>query len=140
MYCQRPWTGRVTASQKHLITEVILNLAAGGQTAMQWKYGLGCDGYPHGNSRLIYAWTLGNSALVFILICFLIEIELLGTSTGFPFVDYSYLSGFRTLVTGPGDRLRFLVLVLHGFASLLNRSCRSRHRLKKSQLKPPAER
>ena len=86
--------------------EVILNLAAGGQTAMQWSMaGGGVADILMGTAAVsIYAYrTLGlRSTLVFMLPAMFLSLgsELLGTSTGFPFGDYSYLSGLGYKITG----------------------------------------
>ena len=86
--------------------EVILNLAAGGQTAMQWSMaGGGVADILMGTAAVsIYAYrTLGlRSTLMFMLPAMFLSLgsELLGTSTGFPFGDYSYLSGLGYKITG----------------------------------------
>lgn len=85
--------------------EVILNLAAG-QTAMQWSMaGGGVFDILLGTVAVsIYAYrTLGlRLTLAFMLPAISISLgsELLGTSTGFPFGDYSYLSGLGYKIAG----------------------------------------
>ena len=85
--------------------EVILNLAAG-QTAIQWSMaGGGVVDILLGTVAVsIYAYrTLGlRSTLAFLLPTIAISLgsELLGTSTGFPFGDYSYLSGLGYKIAG----------------------------------------
>lgn len=86
--------------------EVILNLAAGGQTAMQWSMaGGGVADILLGTAAVsIYAYrTLGlRTTLAFMLPAAFLSLgsELLGTSTGFPFGDYSYLSGLGYKIAG----------------------------------------
>ena len=86
--------------------EVILNLAAGGQTVMQWSMaGGGVADILLGTAAVsIYAYrTLGlRTTLAFMLPAAFLSLgsELLGTSTGFPFGDYSYLSGLGYKIAG----------------------------------------
>ncbi|MBV9385512.1 MAG: carotenoid biosynthesis protein [Chroococcidiopsidaceae cyanobacterium CP_BM_ER_R8_30] len=85
--------------------EAILNLAAG-QTAIQWSMaGGGVFDILLGTVAVsIYAYrTLGlQLTLAFMLPAITISLlsELLGTSTGFPFGDYSYLSGLGYKIAG----------------------------------------
>ncbi len=85
--------------------EVVLNLAAG-QTAIEWSLaGGGVVDILLGTVAVsIYAYrTLGlRSTLAFMLPTIFISLgsELLGTSTGFPFGDYSYLSGLGYKIAG----------------------------------------
>lgn len=105
--------------------EVILNLAAGGQTAMQWSMaGGGVADILMGTAAVsIYAYrTLGlRSTLVFMLPAMFLSLgsELLGTSTGFPFGDYSYLSGLGYKITGLVPFTIPLSWFYMGFASYL---------------------
>lgn len=90
--------------------DVILNLAAAGQSAFQWSVekslaGGGVADIVLGTVAVsIYAYrTLGlKSWLAFMLpaMCISLGSELLGTSTGFPFGDYSYLSGLGYKIAG----------------------------------------
>lgn len=86
--------------------EVILNLAAGGQTAMQWSLAGGgvADILLGTVAVFIYAYrTLGlRTTLAFMLPAMFLSSgsELIGTSTGFPFGDYSYLSGLGYKIAG----------------------------------------
>lgn len=86
--------------------EVILNLAAVGTTAMQWSLaGGGVADILLGTVAVaIYAYrTLGlKPLLAFMLPSIFLSLgsELLGTSTGFPFGDYSYLSGLGYKIAG----------------------------------------
>ena len=86
--------------------EVILNLAAGGQTVMQWSMaGGGVADILLGTAAVsIYAYrTLGlRTTLAFMLPAAFLSLgsELLGTTTGFPFGDYSYLSGLGYKIAG----------------------------------------
>ena len=105
--------------------EVILNLAAGGQTAMQWSMaGGGVADILMGTAAVsIYAYrTLGlRSTLMFMLPAMFLSLgsELLGTSTGFPFGDYSYLSGLGYKITGLVPFTIPLSWFYMGFASYL---------------------
>ncbi len=90
--------------------DMILNLAAAGQTVVQQSMeksmaGGGVVDILFGTAAVsIYAFrTLGlRSTLAFMLPAVLISLgsELLGTSTGFPFGDYSYLSGLGYKIAG----------------------------------------
>ncbi|MGJ5676607.1 MAG: gamma-carotene 1'-hydroxylase CruF [Nostochopsis sp.] len=86
--------------------EIILNLAEVGQTAMQWSMAGGGVVYMILGAAAVslYAYrTLGLGLwLSFLLASVLISLssELLGTSTGFPFGHYSYLSGLGYKIGG----------------------------------------
>lgn len=86
--------------------EVILSLAAVGPTAMQWSLaGGGVTDILLGTVAVfIYAYRmLGlGPTLAFMLPAIFLSSgsELLGTSTGFPFGDYSYLSGLGYKIAG----------------------------------------
>ncbi|AFZ23864.1 putative membrane protein [Cylindrospermum stagnale PCC 7417] len=86
--------------------EVILNLSEVGQTAMQWSMAGGGVVYMilGAVGVFLYAYrTLGlGRTLGFLLPSVLISLtsELLGTSTGFPFGHYSYLSGLGYKIAG----------------------------------------
>ncbi|TBR59551.1 carotenoid biosynthesis protein [Mastigocladus laminosus UU774] len=86
--------------------EIILNLAEFGQTAMQWSMAGGGVVYMILGAAAVslYAYrTLGLGLwLSFLLPSVLISLssELLGTSTGFPFGHYSYLSGLGYKIGG----------------------------------------
>lgn len=86
--------------------EVILNLGETGQTAMQWSMAGGGVVYMvlGAAAVAIYAYRqLGLKAtLAFMLPAVFLSLgsELLGTSTGFPFGHYSYLSGLGYKIGG----------------------------------------
>jgi uncharacterized membrane protein len=86
--------------------EVILRLSEVGQTVMQWSMAGGGVAYMilGAVGVFLYAYrTLGlGRALGFLLPSVLISLtsELLGTSTGFPFGHYSYLSGLGYKIAG----------------------------------------
>ncbi|AFY42906.1 gamma-carotene 1'-hydroxylase CruF [Nostoc sp. PCC 7107] len=86
--------------------ELILNLSEFGQTAMQWSMAGGGVVYMilGAAAVLLYASrTLGvGRTLAFLLPAVLISLtsELLGTSTGFPFGHYHYLSGLGYKIAG----------------------------------------
>lgn len=86
--------------------EVILNLAEAGQTAFQWSMAGGGVVYMvlGAATVAIYAYRrLGlKPLLAFMLPSVILSLgsELLGTSTGFPFGHYSYLSGLGYKVAG----------------------------------------
>jgi len=86
--------------------EVILHLSEVGQTAMQWSMAGGGVVYMilGAAAVLLYASrTLGvGRAVAFLLPAVLISLtsELLGTSTGFPFGHYHYLSGLGYKIAG----------------------------------------
>ncbi|KOP23228.1 hypothetical protein AMR41_27015 [Hapalosiphon sp. MRB220] len=86
--------------------EIILNFAEVGQTAMQWSMAGGGVVYMILGAAAVslYAYrTLGLGLwLSFLLPSVLISLssELLGTSTGFPFGHYSYLSGLGYKIGG----------------------------------------
>ena len=86
--------------------EVILNLGETGQTAMQWSMAGGGVVYMIlGTAAVaIYGYRqLGlNAMLSFMLPAVFLSLgsELLGTSTGFPFGHYSYLSGLGYKIAG----------------------------------------
>ncbi|HLP90970.1 MAG TPA: carotenoid biosynthesis protein [Nostocaceae cyanobacterium] len=86
--------------------EIISQLSEVGQTAMQWGMAGGGVSYMilGAVGVFLYAYqTLGLSrALGFLLPSVLISLtsELLGTSTGFPFGHYSYLSGLGYKIAG----------------------------------------
>jgi len=68
---------------------------------MQWSMAGGGVADPHGNSSRLHLYrTFGCSTLVFMLYVSLIRVNYSGTSTGFPFGDYSYLSGLGYKITG----------------------------------------
>ena len=105
--------------------DTILNLAAAGQTVMQWSLaGGGVTDILLGTATVsIYAYrTLGLRLwLAFMLPAMLISLssELLGTSTGFPFGDYSYLSGLGYKIAGLVPFTIPLSWFYVGFASYL---------------------
>jgi putative membrane protein len=86
--------------------ELILSLSEVGQTVMQWSMAGGGVAYMilGAVGVFLYAYrTLGLArALYFLLPSVLISLtsELLGTSTGFPFGNYSYLSGLGYKIAG----------------------------------------
>ncbi len=86
--------------------EVILNLSEVGQTAIQWSMAGGGVVYMILGAVAVFLYalrTLGlGRALGFLLPSVLISLssELLGTSTGFPFGHYSYLSGLGYKIAG----------------------------------------
>ncbi len=86
--------------------EIILNLGGAGQTAMQMSMADGgvVDIILGTIAVSIYAWrVLGwRTWLAFMLPAVSISVgsELLGTSTGFPFGDYSYLNGLGYKIAG----------------------------------------
>lgn len=105
--------------------EVILNLAAAGPTVMQWSLaGGGVIDILFGTAVIsIYAYrTLGlRPTLAFMLPAVFLSLgsELLGTSTGFPFGDYSYLSGLGYKIAGLVPFTIPLSWFYMGFASYL---------------------
>ncbi|MCF4969303.1 gamma-carotene 1'-hydroxylase CruF [Nostoc sp. CMAA1605] len=86
--------------------EVILHLSEIGQTAMQWSMAGGGVVYMILGAAAVFLYalrTLGlGRTLGFMLPAVLISLtsELLGTSTGFPFGHYSYLSGLGYKIAG----------------------------------------
>lgn len=86
--------------------QVILNLSEVGQTAMQWSMAGGGVVYMILGAVAVFLYalrTLGlGRALAFMLPSVFISLgsELLGTSTGFPFGHYSYLSGLGYKIAG----------------------------------------
>ncbi|MCC5637733.1 carotenoid biosynthesis protein [Nostoc sp. CHAB 5844] len=86
--------------------EVILHLSEVGQTAMQWSMAGGGVVYMILGAAAVFLYasrTLGvGRAMAFLLPAVLISLtsELLGTSTGFPFGHYSYLSGLGYKIAG----------------------------------------
>jgi putative membrane protein len=86
--------------------ELILNLSQAGETAMQWSLAGGGVVYMilGAAAVAVYAYrTLGLRLwLAFMLPSIFISLtsELLGTSTGFPFGHYSYLSGLGYKIAG----------------------------------------
>jgi uncharacterized membrane protein len=86
--------------------EVILQLSEVGQTAMQWSMAGGGVVYIILGAAAVFLYglrTLGlGRILAFMLPAILISLtsELLGTSTGFPFGHYSYLSGLGYKIGG----------------------------------------
>jgi putative membrane protein len=86
--------------------EVILHLSELGQTAMQWSMAGGGVVYMILGAAAVFLYasrTLGVvRAVAFLLPAVLISLtsELLGTSTGFPFGHYSYLSGLGYKIAG----------------------------------------
>lgn len=105
--------------------ELILNFAGAGQTAMQWSMaGGGVTDILFGTVAVsIYAYrTLGlRQTLAFMLPSVFLSLgsELLGTSTGFPFGDYSYLSGLGYKIAGLVPFTIPLSWFYMGFASYL---------------------
>ncbi|WP_414566364.1 MULTISPECIES: gamma-carotene 1'-hydroxylase CruF [unclassified Anabaena] len=86
--------------------EVILHLSEVGQTAMQWSMAGGGVVYIILGAAAVFLYglrTLGlGRILAFMLPAIFISLtsELLGTSTGFPFGHYSYLSGLGYKIGG----------------------------------------
>ncbi len=86
--------------------EVILHLSEIGQTAMQWSMAGGGVVYMILGAAAVFLYglrTLGLGRILgFMLPAVLISLtsELLGTSTGFPFGHYSYLSGLGYKIAG----------------------------------------
>lgn len=86
--------------------EVILHLSEVGQTAMQWSMAGGGVVYMILGAAAVFLYalrTLGlGRTLAFMLPAVFISLtsELLGTSTGFPFGHYSYLSGLGYKIAG----------------------------------------
>lgn len=86
--------------------EVIFHLSEIGQTAMQWSMAGGGVAYMILGAAAVFLYglqVLGLSrTLAFMLPAVLISLtsELLGTSTGFPFGHYSYLSGLGYKIAG----------------------------------------
>ncbi|MDZ8053692.1 MAG: gamma-carotene 1'-hydroxylase CruF [Aulosira sp. ZfuVER01] len=86
--------------------EVIMNLTEVGQTAMQWSMAGGGVVYMILGAAAVFLYayrTLGlGRALAFMLPSVFISLgsELSGTSTGFPFGHYSYLSGLGYKIAG----------------------------------------
>lgn len=86
--------------------EVIFNLSEVGQTVMQWSMAGGGVAYMILGAVGVFLYanrTLGlGRTLGFLLPSVLISLtsELLGTSTGFPFGHYSYLSGLGYKIAG----------------------------------------
>ena len=109
--------------------EVILNLAAAGKSVVQWSIEKSMSGGGVTDILLgivavsIYAYrTLGLIPwLTFMLPAMFISLgsELLGTSTGFPFGDYSYLSGLGYKIAGLVPFTIPLSWFYMGFASYL---------------------
>ncbi|AFZ59038.1 gamma-carotene 1'-hydroxylase CruF [Anabaena sp. PCC 7938] len=86
--------------------EVILSLSEVGQTVMQWSMAGGGVAYMIFGAAGVFLYanrTLGlGRTLGFLVPSILISLtsELLGTSTGFPFGHYSYLSGLGYKIAG----------------------------------------
>ncbi|AUB42249.1 putative membrane protein [Nostoc flagelliforme CCNUN1] len=86
--------------------QVIFNLSKVGQTAMQWSMAGGGVVYMILGAAGVFLYAtriLGlGRALAFLLPSVFISLgsELLGTSTGFPFGHYSYLSGLGYKIAG----------------------------------------
>ncbi|MBW4615163.1 MAG: carotenoid biosynthesis protein [Desmonostoc vinosum HA7617-LM4] len=86
--------------------QIILNLSEVGQTAMQWSMAGGGVAYMILGATAVFLYalrTLGlGRTLAFMLPSVFISLssELLGTSTGFPFGHYSYLSGLGYKIAG----------------------------------------
>jgi uncharacterized membrane protein len=86
--------------------DVIFHLSEVGQTAMQWSMAGGGVVYMILGAAAVFLYalrTLGvGRALAFMLPAIFISLasELLGTSTGFPFGHYSYLSGLGYKIAG----------------------------------------
>ncbi|MDB9445220.1 gamma-carotene 1'-hydroxylase CruF [Anabaena sp. CS-542/02] len=86
--------------------EVIFHFSEIGQTAMQWSMAGGGVVYMILGTAAVFLYglrTLGlGRILAFMLPAILISLtsELLGTSTGFPFGHYSYLSGLGYKISG----------------------------------------
>ncbi|NES99441.1 MAG: carotenoid biosynthesis protein [Sphaerospermopsis sp. SIO1G2] len=86
--------------------EIILSLSEVGQTAMQWSMAGGGVVYMILGALAVFLYAQRTLGLGKVL-CFLIPAvsisltsELLGTSTGFPFGAYSYLSGLGYKING----------------------------------------
>jgi putative membrane protein len=107
--------------------EVILNLGTVGQTAMQSSMANGgvIDIILGTVAVSIFAYrVLGwRNWLAFMLPSVFISVgsELLGTSTGFPFGDYSYLSGLGYKIAGFSTVYDSYILVLCWSFRVLNR-------------------
>ncbi|MFB2736773.1 gamma-carotene 1'-hydroxylase CruF [Umezakia ovalisporum] len=86
--------------------EVIFHLSEIGQTAMQWSMSGGGVVYMILGTAAVFLYGLRTLGLGRILgfmlpaICISLISELLGTSTGFPFGHYSYLSGLGYKIAG----------------------------------------
>ncbi|TAE52667.1 MAG: carotenoid biosynthesis protein [Nostocales cyanobacterium] len=86
--------------------ELIMSLSEVGQTAMQWSMAGGGVAYMILGALAVFLYakrTLGlGKALCFFIPAVSISLtsELLGTSTGFPFGGYSYLSGLGYKIAG----------------------------------------
>lgn len=86
--------------------EIILHLSQVGETAMQWSMAGGGVAYMLLGAAAVFLYglrTLGwGRILAFMLPALSISLtsELLGTSTGFPFGHYSYLSGLGYKIAG----------------------------------------
>ncbi len=111
---------------------VVLSLSEAGQTVMQWSMAGGGVVYMILGAAAVFLYAARNfglgRALAFFLPSVLISLtsELLGTSTGFPFGQYSYLSGLGYKIA---DLVPFtipLFLVLCGMCFL----SASSHRLR----------
>ncbi|MGC8453467.1 MAG: gamma-carotene 1'-hydroxylase CruF [Cylindrospermopsis raciborskii] len=89
-----------------LIFEEVLNLSEVGQTAMQWSMAGGGVAYMILGAVGVFLYAgrnLGWARSLYFLIPSLsisLTSELLGTSTGFPFGHYSYLSGLGYKIAG----------------------------------------
>lgn len=105
--------------------EFILNFGEVGQNAMQWSLAGGGVVYMILGAAAVFLYaqrTLGMArALAFLLPSVLISLwsELLGTSTGFPFGNYSYLSGLGYKIAGLVPFTIPLSWFYVGFASYL---------------------
>ncbi|MEA5507146.1 carotenoid biosynthesis protein [Halotia wernerae UHCC 0503] len=86
--------------------DVILHLSEVGQTAMQWSLAGGGVAYMILGTAAVFLYGLRilglGRILAFMLPAVIISLtsELLGTSTGFPFGHYSYLSGLGYKIAG----------------------------------------
>ncbi len=86
--------------------DVILHLSEFGQTAMQWSLAGGGVAYMILGTAAVFLYGLRilglSRILAFMLPAVVISLtsELLGTSTGFPFGHYSYLSGLGYKIAG----------------------------------------
>lgn len=86
--------------------DVILHLSEVGQTAMQWSLAGGGVAYMILGTAAVFLYGLRilglGRILAFMLPAVVISLtsELLGTSTGFPFGHYSYLSGLGYKIAG----------------------------------------
>lgn len=96
----------VVIPNAELIFEEVLNLSEVGQTAMQWSMAGGGVAYMILGAVGVFLYAVRNlglaRSLYFLIPSLSISLtsELLGTSTGFPFGHYSYLSGLGYKIAG----------------------------------------